>query len=212
MTKRIILVSIALLFAAPAFASNLVEGDAAKGKDRSITCGACHGADGNSVMAGSDNAAAWPSIAGQGAPYIFDQLKAFKARQRPDMVMSAQAMGLSETDMANLAVYFSEQTAVPRTVADASLVAKGEAIYRGGNKKDGTPACLACHGPTGAGNPAASYPALSGQWSRYTAKQLKDYRDGARTSDEPTKVMQDIARSMDNEQIEAVSSYVQGLR
>ena len=212
MTKRITLVSIALLCATPVFASNLVEGDAATGKDRSITCAACHGADGNSVMAGSDNVAAWPSIAGQGAPYLFDQLKAFKARKRPDMVMSAQAMGLSETDMANLAVYFSEQSPVPRTVANASLVAKGEAIYRGGDKEDGTPACLACHGPTGAGNPAASYPALSGQWARYTAKQLMDYRDGTRTSDNPTKVMQDIARTMDNGEIEAVSSYVQGLR
>jgi len=197
---------IATLIAVPAFADGLIQGSAEAGKNRAITCGACHGADGNSVNP------AWPSIAGQSATYIVKQLQAFKSGDRSDVLMSAQAGSLSDQDMADLAVYFSEQPRAPRAVADASLVAKGEALYRGGDKEHGTPACMACHGPTGSGNPAASYPSLSGQYAVYTAAQLQAYADGSRKTDGSTKVMRDIAELLSKEQIDAVASYTQGLR
>ena len=206
MTKRIATALIATFFATSVFAGGLVDGDAAAGKARSITCGACHGGDGNSVNP------AWPSIAGQHSTYIVQQLQAFKSGDRSDVLMSAQAMSLSDADMANLAVYFSEQAPAPRTVSDSSLVDKGQALYRGGSEDDGTPACMACHGPAGSGNPAANYPSISGQYAEYTAAQLLAYRDGTRKTDGPTRMMRDIAKTMDDEQIEAVSSYIQGLR
>lgn len=195
-----------LSFAPRAFGDGLVEGSTDAGKARSIPCGACHGADGNSVNP------AWPSIAGQHSTYIVNQLKAFKSGARSNVLMSPQAMALSDEDMANLAVYFNEQPAAPRAVADVSLVDKGEALYRGGDKERGIPACIACHGPTGSGNPAASYPALSGQYAAYSEAQLHAYANGERKSDGSTKVMRDIAQAMSDEQIKAVSSYVQGLR
>lgn len=46
--------------------------------------------------------------------------------------MMGQVASLSEQDMADLAVFYSEQTAAPRAVANVSLVDKGEALYRGG--------------------------------------------------------------------------------
>lgn len=194
------------LIAIPAFADGLIEGSADAGKSRAITCGACHGADGNSVNP------AWPSIAGQSATYIVDQLKAFKDGSRSNVLMSAQAMSLSDQDIADLAVYFSEQPPAPRAVADVSLVGKGEALYRGGDKKHGAPACMACHGPTGRGNPAASYPSLSGQYAVYTAAQLRAYAAGERKTDGSKKMMRDIAALLSAEQIDAVASYIQGLR
>jgi len=197
---------ILLLAVAQVRADGLVDGSAEAGKARSVTCGACHGGDGNSVNP------AWPSIAGQHAVYIVKQLSAFKSGARSNVLMSAQAMSLSDEDMANLAVYFSEQAPAPRAVADASLVEKGEAIYRGGSKEDGVPACMACHGPTGKGNPEAGYPALSGQWADYTAASLAAYASGERKSDGTTKMMRDIASAMNPEQMKAVASYVQGLR
>ncbi len=206
MTQKLALALSMMLLGSPALADGLIDGDAATGKTRAISCGACHGADGNSVNA------AWPSLAGQHATYIVEQLRAFKNNSRSNVLMSAQAMALSDVDMANLAVYFSEQKAAPRAVADESSVARGEAIYRGGNKESGTPACMACHGPNGAGNPAASYPSLSGQYATYSAAQLRDYASGARKSDGPTKVMREIAVTMTEEQIAAVTSYIQGLR
>jgi cytochrome c553 len=212
MKRKLSAVALFLIIGTPAFADGLVGGSADAGKDKAVSCGACHGADGNSANP------AWPSLAGQHAPYILAQLKAFKSSKRTNPLMMGQVAALSDQDMADLAAYFSEQTAAPRTVADASLVDKGEALYRGGNKANGTPACMACHGPDGSGNPAAAYPVLSGQHATYTAAQLRLYASGERKSDSGTKVMRDIARSLQDCQdgggceIEAIASYIQGLR
>jgi len=112
----------------------------------------------------------------------------------------------------NLAVYFERLPAAAQAVADENLLERGEALYRGGNKEDKTSACLACHGPTGRGNPAAAYPALRGQHAAYVAKQLHDYVDGARTTGGKVHMMQDIAAKLDKTDIAALSSYVQGLK
>lgn len=187
-------------------ADSLVDGSADDGKARALTCTACHGPEGNS------SSALWPNIAGQNASYIHAQLKAFKDGTRTDPLMSSQAMMLSDEDMANLAVYFESLPAAAQPVADPSLVSRGEALYRGGNVANGASACMACHGPTGRGNPAALYPALQGQHAAYTAKQLNAYAGGERKTDGKTRIMRDIAARLSKEDIEALASYVQGLR
>jgi cytochrome c553 len=187
-------------------AQGLIEGSAEAGKAKAITCGACHGADGNSVNP------VWPSIAGQHSTYIVKQLQAFKRGTRTEPLMLGQTMTLTDEDMRNLAVYFSEMKTATKVVADPSSIDHGERLYRGGNRDNNTPACIACHGPNGRGNPAASYPNLKGQYAVYTAKQLRDYASGARRSDGPTRVMRDIAAKLSEEDIVAVTSYVQGLQ
>ena len=205
MNHKIVAITLFLLVTSSASANGLITGSADEGKNKAVTCGACHGGDGNSVNP------EWPSLAGQHSPYIVDQLQAFKDGTRSNPLMDGMAKALSDADMANLAVYYSQQPAAPRAVTDASLVDKGQALYRGGDKQRGIPACMACHGPTGAGNPAASYPKLSGQYAVYTENQLRAYASGARTSDGTSKVMRDIAEALTDEQIKAISSYVQGL-
>ena len=187
-------------------AESLIDGSIEAGKTRALTCAACHGTEGNSSNP------MWPNIAGQNAPYILAQLQAFKNGSRNDPLMSSQAMMLSDEDMANLAVYFESLPAAAQAIADADLLSRGEALYRGGNKANEASACLACHGPTGRGNPAAKYPALQGQHATYTAKQLNDYASGARTSDGKTRMMRDIAANLDKDDIAALSSYIQGLK
>lgn len=187
-------------------ANSLVDGSAEAGEAKSITCTACHGSGGNSVNP------LWPNHAGQGAPYLVAQLEAFKSGQRKDPLMSPQAMLLTDEDMRDLAVYFESLPAAVQAVEDPSTVNRGEALYRGGVADKGVPACLACHGPTGRGNPAARYPSLQGQHAAYTAKQLRDYSSGARESADATQIMRDIASRLSNNEIQAVASYVQGLR
>ena len=126
--------------------------------------------------------------------------------------MTPMSMLLTDEDIRDLAVYYESLPAPAQAVADAGLVDKGEALYRGGDMQAGTAACLACHGPTGRGNPAAEYPALQGQHAVYTAKQLRDYAAGTRTSDGKTRMMRDIASRLSEEDILALASYVQGLR
>lgn len=187
-------------------AESLVDGSVEDGKARAVTCNACHGTEGNSQNP------LWPNLAGQNAPYIVAQLKAFKDGTRKDPLMTAQALSLSDEEMANLAVYFESLPSAVQTIANVDLLDRGESLYRGGNLEDKTSACLACHGPSGRGNPAAKYPALQGQHAAYTAKQLNDYKNADRVTDGKTQMMQDIAARLDKDDIAALSSYVQGLK
>lgn len=198
--------TIAVLLSGTSLAQGLVEGSAEAGQAKAITCSACHGADGNSVNP------QWPSIAGQHPKYIVKQLQAFKNGTRTEPLMLGQATMLSDEDMRNLAVYFSQKTTATKVIADASTLEHGQRLYRGGSRENRAPACIACHGPNGRGNPAASFPSLKGQYAVYIAKQLRDYASGARRSDGTTRIMRDIASRLSEEDIVAVSSYVQGLQ
>ncbi|MBL8226487.1 MAG: cytochrome c4 [Chromatiales bacterium] len=192
---------LALGLAAPAMAA----GDAAAGQAKAITCAACHGVDGNSLNP------EWPSLAGQHESYTIKQLQAFKSGARQNVLMSGQAMALSDQDMADLAAYFAGQKPARKT-ADPALVEAGEQIYRGGNKETGAPACLACHGPDGLGNITAAWPQVSGQHATYTAAQLAAYRSGQRSTDGDTQIMRNVAARLTDDEIKAVASYIQGLQ
>ncbi len=197
---------LALLAASSVSAESLVDGSIDAGKNKSVTCSACHGAEGNSVNP------EWPNIAGQHATYTYRQLQAFKNGDRVNPLMSSQAMLLTDEDMRNLAAYYESLPAAAAAVADPGTLARGQSLYRGGDTERGIAACLACHGPAGRGNAAADYPALNGQHATYTAKQLRDYASGARVSDGTTQVMRNIAARLSEEDIVALASYVQGLR
>lgn len=178
-------------------------GDPAKGKALSQTCAACHSVDGNSVNP------IWPKLAGQHASYIAKQLNDFKKGNRVNAQMTAMVTSLSEQDMQDLGAYFASQKTTLGS-AKPELIEAGELIYRAGDKTTGVAACMACHGPNGSGNPAALYPALSSQHAEYIAIQLKMFKTGERSNDQ-NKIMRTIAGPMTNDQIEAVSQYIQGL-
>jgi cytochrome c553 len=198
------LVFAATISLAGGVAQAVAAGDIAAGKAKSATCAGCHGVDGNSANP------EWPKLAGQHADYLEKQLHDFKAgAERSNAMMAPMVASLSEQDMADLAAYYSAQT-LQVGAADESLVERGEKIYRGGNPVTGVAACIACHGPAGAGNPAANFPALSGQHAKYVENQLYAFKKGDRSND-AGKMMRNTAAKMTAEEIEAVSSYVQGL-
>jgi cytochrome c553 len=197
------------LAAAPAAAQEgavaAAAGSVEAGRTKSVTCAACHGADGNSVTPD------WPMLAGQHASYIVRQLQAFKNGERTDVTMKPFADMLSEQDMLDVAAYFAAQKPTPKG-ADPALVGLGQQIYRGGVPARGVAACIACHGPDGAGNPLASYPRVSGQHAAYVTKQLNAYASGDRRSDvDVNQMMRNVASELFEDEIRALSSYVQGL-
>jgi cytochrome c553 len=173
------------------------------GRTKSATCAACHGADGNSVTPD------WPSLAGQHPEYIARQLKAFKTGERKSVTMMPFAQMLSDQDAADVAAYFAAQKPTPKG-ADPALVSLGQQIYRGGIPARGTPACIACHGPTGHGNPFAAYPRISWQHAAYVTKSLQEYKSGERASD-ANQMMRNVASLLKDDEIRALASYVQGL-
>ncbi len=96
----VLLAAVAMSFMA---ANALAAGDAAAGKSKSASCGACHGPDGNSTNP------LWPKLAGQHAAYLVKQLKAFKSGERKDPLMSPMAAGLSDKDMEDLSAFYASQ-------------------------------------------------------------------------------------------------------
>ena len=179
------------------------EGAAEAGKTKAATCAACHGPDGNSTTP------EWPKLAGQHGAYLAKQLKDFKSGVRKNPVMSPMASPLGDQDIEDLSAFYSAQKSTPGS-ADPKYVKAGEQLYRGGNAETGVPACMACHGPAGSGNPAAGYPALRGQHAAYTATQLRALKSGERSND-ANSVMRTIAAKMTEPEIEAVASYIEGL-
>jgi cytochrome c553 len=177
------------------------EGSIEAGEAKSAVCAACHGPDGNSVNP------EWPSLAGQHESYTVAQLHAFQEGRRQDPLMSPMAMGLSEQDMRDLAAFYAAQRPAALE-ADPEFVAHGQRLYLGGDADTGVTACIACHGPTGQGNPLAAYPVVAGQRATYAALTLNRYKSGERLN----PIMQDIAARMSAEDIQAVSAYLQGLR
>jgi cytochrome c553 len=188
-----------------AAAAPTATGNAEAGKAKSATCAACHGADGNSVTPD------WPSLAGQHASYIVRQLRAFKNGDRQDVTMKPFADMLNEQDMLDVAAYFATQKPTPKG-ADPALVSLGQQIYRGGVPERGIAACTACHGPGGHGIAVSAYPRIGGQHAAYVSKTLRQYASGDRRSDvEMNQMMRNVAALLLEDEIKALSSYVQGL-
>lgn len=73
------------------------------GKEKSRTCAACHGADGNSATGD------FPRLAGQHYDYLVKALHDYKSGKRKNAIMAPQAASLSERDMEDLAAYYSRQ-------------------------------------------------------------------------------------------------------
>jgi cytochrome c553 len=210
MKKVVVLFSLALGWASSGFAADANPvGDAAAGKGKSVACGACHGADGNS-------ASPFPKLAGQSEKYLLKQLRDIRDGVRSVPTMVGQLDGKVDQDLADIAAYFSSQQRSGGQT-DPAMLALGAKIYRGGVADRNVAACIACHSPTGKGNPPAGFPALAGQHAQYVADQLRAYRKGyedpaGRTNDGDAMIMRTIAFGLSDKEIEAVSSYVAGLK
>jgi len=184
----------------------LAEGDASAGQTKTAICAACHGADGNSMVPN------WPKLAGQHEQYLVRQVSLIQSGARAVPEMIGIVTSLSPQDIADIAAWYSKQ-AIVGGVADEAQIALGERIFRAGNMESGVPACMACHGPAGEGNPLASYPALAGQHAVYTGNMLTRFRNGENwgEGDASSQVMNGVAAEMTDAEIAAVASYIQGL-
>ncbi len=188
-------------------------GSAEAGATKAASCVACHGVNGNSVNP------EWPSLAGQNAAYIAEQIRLFKDNKRLNPNMNPQAAAIPNEDIDDIAAYFASQTPTGLE-ADPSYWQEGEKLYRAGDAKRAIPACQACHGPVGRGNPGAGFPALRAQHSVYTIKQLSDYAAKNRYRDSEGKVQQsrnggmmvDISLRLTAEDTRNLASYIQGMR
>lgn len=193
-------------------------GDPENGATLAATCAACHGMDGKSTVRDI-----YPSMGGQSERYMAHQLALFKNGERVSPIMQPFAEMLSGQDMRDVGAYYATQE--PDTgLADDTLVESGpyeglkfyeigQRLFHGGDAERGIPACMACHGPTGAGNPGPAYPRVGGQPSWYSAQRLETYRTGTTLERDSGlfDIMAQIAADLTNEEIQALASYMEGL-
>lgn len=195
-----------LLLTIFSFAIQALTGNPISGQQKSEACVACHGVDGNTVTP------LWPKLAGMSEAYLLKQLLEYKkgeAGTRFDPTMFSIVATLNDQDLADLAAFYATQVMTVGEVP-ANYVAQGQAIYRGGNLATGVPACSACHSPHGDGNYLALFPRLGGQNAEYVRDQLLKFKKGQRSND-PSGMMRDIAARLNDQEMEAVANYVQGL-
>jgi len=83
--------------------SNVSALKADQGKEKSVSCTACHGPDGN-----GDNVA-YPKLAGQYPSYLVQALKDYRSGDRKNAIMSGFASGLTITDIEQLAAWYASQ-------------------------------------------------------------------------------------------------------
>ncbi len=83
----------------------------------------------------------------------------------------------------------------------AAVAADGETIMQRGGANPAALPCITCHGADGKGMAASAFPRLSGLPEAYIAKQLGDFRSGARAN----PIMQPIAQALSEEELAAVA-------
>ena len=174
----------------------------------STTCMACHGMTGI-----SPSGSMFPDLAGQWSPYLVKQLNNFRSHTRADpmakAIMWGMAASLTPAQVQQVANYFSTQTPPKAKMANAKLAAEGKKIYEGGISNLHVPACMACHGPTGLGDPPY-FPRLAGQRRAYVELQLHYFKKGLRTND-PHAIMRYVASRLTAPQITELATYVRSL-
>jgi cytochrome c553 len=195
---------------ATAQSAEMIRGDAAAGETKAVTCGACHGADGNSVVPN------FPKLAGLGEKYLLKQMKDIRDGRRVVAAMAGQVDNMTDQDLADIAAFYDSKTRSTE-LANADLLELGRKVYMSGIMERKVAACSGCHSPSGKGNGPGGFPGLAGQHADYIAAQLKMFRKGyedpsGRTNDGGSKIMRTTAFELSDLEIEAVASYAAGLR
>ena len=129
-------------------------------------CAACHGEDGNSKLEKI------PSLAGQPAFFILNQLFLMREGVRKVEAMAPIVKDLKDDDLNNLSQHFA---ALPPKRSDEAVDA---ALAKKGAEIAAQRRCSSCHLPTLAGQD--QMPRLARQRLDYLIPTLKSYRDSPR--------------------------------
>jgi cytochrome c553 len=131
-----------------------------KGKVLAVECAKCHGEDGNAKAPGT------PTLAGQQPHYLIAAVLEYHRDDRKVASMKSITRDSDRLDLESLALYYSAQTPVQRTIPTRGDAVVGEPL---------SAMCGGCHGAKGVSVDAAT-PSLAGQDAQYLIKATKAYR------------------------------------
>ena len=174
------------------FGATGAQAGAEEGRAKSQLCAACHGADGNAVVAGT------PSLAGQPRQFLVQALFMYREGTRKNAVMTPLAQSLSNADLNDLAAWFgSQKMAPPKATMDAARADKARAITEQNN-------CVACHAANLGGQ--QHIPRIAGQDRVYLLDQLKGFKASTRADLDGT--MTSAAQALAADDLELIADYL----
>lgn len=180
--------------------------DGNEGADPWDRCAECHGLD------GAGNHIKFPRLAGQVPEYIMKQLHDFRHGRRTNDggQMQQTATEISAADIPRVARYFAKQTPPwPKPTIDTEVDLK-RARQMAIKGVKGMDACLSCHSDAQIGlldKPIVA-PRVAGQRDFYIAKELRDYRAGRRSKNDPDHMMTKIAHRLSDADIDALAVFL----
>jgi cytochrome c553 len=98
---------VAILFVVLTAGAAAAAGDAKAGRQKALTCQACHGLDGQAKLPDA------PNLAGQNAVYLVKALKDYRSGARRNEIMAVVTRKLADQDIDDVAAYYA---AIPVTV------------------------------------------------------------------------------------------------
>ena len=157
------------------------------GKAAAEGCAACHGDTGITKTPGM------PSLVGMDPKYLVAAMKAYKGGQRKHDAMKAVLAAVTDSDMADIALYYALQKPARAQTPGIGNQSAG---------KDAAATCAGCHGNNGVGaNPAT--PNLAGQDAQYLAAAIRAYKDGSRNDE----TMKALVASLDEPAIKNLAAF-----
>jgi len=188
-----------LLFAIAAAVCAGVLGDTCAAdtlQERLQQCAACHGENGNSKMENT------PSLAGQPALFLTNQMILMRERVRRSEVMEPFVKGLKDDEIIALAAHYARLEPEPgNDKVDRAVVARGADLARQLH-------CGSCHRPTYEGQ--QQIPRLVPQRLDYLIKSLIEYRSGSRSGIDTS--MNGVMYRVSDADIRALAHYLGSLR
>ena len=160
----------------------------------------------------------WPSLAGQVAAYLEQQIRLFRSGERINPQMAPVATSLTDDDIADLAAYYAAQS--PQSPASpASDSPMAATLYNSGDAARAVLPCATCHGPDGRGNSTTVTPALRSQQATYIRAQLAAYSLRGRYQSavpdglQPAGVaaMYDVSGRLTEDEVRELAQYLQNL-
>jgi len=186
-------------------------GRAELGQDKADAerCVECHGLQGQGAGHPNGAEARVAKLAGQRASYIAKQVQDFRSGRRKHDQMAIVARNVADEDLHDIAAWFASLPPMNSGSTASANAAQGQALFEQGDPQRGIVPCGSCHGPQGRASEGstADAPRLAGQEWRYLDQQLRAWRDGSR-SNGPTPVMNQIARSLTDNEIEALAEFL----